>query len=377
MANSPAPKAPGKSSAAGGEQSTSQYFQQINKGGPYYGAGGPPPVFGGPGVPPPFAPYTPTPEGPGEGSGEGGDLETVSYAATIPDYSTDEGEAAEVQPDLPPGAYGTLEEAIQSVGDTFVNPFTGDLENTQEAYATLMTLDPSVQAEQNMQMAMAKLAAEKTAAMQQQKAQFAAAGLGASGAMSADIAGTGAAYAGQAATTALQIENEKITKLDLWNDKKLAYLDEIGDLKEGMADAFGVEIQGATDEIHNYIDSEMANAISQAKGAELHTNNNMLTMIRDAITLMETNNVGKDQAMPILKQIVDWYLNNGVAFHQIHKKTGGYVYPMHDPKTSYGNAASPGGNSGTVWYKGEIKGKDSDYAPKYLYETWPDDLIWD
>ena len=326
----------------------------------------------------PFAPYTPPPEAPGGGTGEGtgegtgggSDLETVSLPAT---YGGDGGQSGETKIGAASKAYGTLEQAVQAVGDTFVNPFTGQVELTQDAYSALLESDPEQMAANTMQQEMARLAAAKTAAMQQQKAQFAAAGLGASGAMSADIAGTGAAYAGQAATTALQIENQKMAELENWRKLKMTEGVALEDLKDAEKGAFGQEMQDARLEIGNYIDAAMADVTAQTAGAQLHRNLSMETMVDEAIALMEKNNVGFEEGMGILRQIVDAYTKAGIAFHAIHGKTGGYVYHSLDPSISWDDQATPGQAKGNYWYKGERpEGGGGNWA-----NEWETDLTWD
>ena len=382
MANSPAPKAPGKSSAAGGQQSTAQYFSQFNKGGPYFGPGGAPaPVFGGQGTPPPFsygqpsgAPTTPT--APVDPAGESGGLETSALAAT---YEGDAG-AGDGTGAAPAGGGATggmtITDAFEAVGDTFVNPFTGQVESTQEAYAALLESDPEQMYADIMQQEMGKLAAAKTAAMQQQKAQFAAAGLGASGAMSADIAGTGASYAGQAATTALQIENQKNVELENWRKMKLDESVTLEELKQQQQKAFEMERLEASDFIGNYLTETMQDLYAQEDLAEMQTNPEMQSMIDEALGMMEKNNVGLEQAMPILRKIADWYIKNGIAFWTKHGKHGGIVYPSSKWGTGYSFASHQTvGSKGIPYYKkgdkwGKIPSPD-DPSP------YTDDLIWD
>lgn len=353
MANQPAPKSPGQGNAT--PNMFQKYFQNYNVGGAY---GQPSPTFGTGGIAPAKPGFgTGAPQfgpasgqyawnAPGRDGGGGGQQVMRGGAPAGGAPAGDTGEYAQIQAPLsaqyvgneysgiateggaPAGAGQGFATWVESQGNTFYNPYTGELEELQGALAGLLEDDPRALMEEMLAEELGHIKSQEQAALAQQAGIYGAAGLGTSGAFSSDIAGT-KTQAGSAAASAQlanQIESEDryIQWRDRVTDDKLA----ISILEGTEAGAYGIE--------KSAIDTYANNAIAQMHMPFADQGWQVNSLYYDdmfsLLTMVKSGNMSLEAAQPLFDSLNQQWNSSGLLFTQgIH---GRYKYKGTGDKTS-------------------------------------------
>ena len=376
MANQPAPKSPGQGNATPG--AFQRYFQNYNTGGPPMAQpAAPMSGFGvaptatmptiGSGTPAPLASPAPgsavTRQGgapqqqgqapaPGYGALPGGDLAQMGGAITHAGVERD-------------GGFGSW---LSSVGDTFINPYTGKEESKQDALDALLEQDPTEFWEAALQEELALIASQTQAGLSQQAAVAGAAGLGTSGAFSSDIGAM--RTAGGAAGAQAILANQKKASDDriAWLDRVSVAEDAVTDAVKNFGDAKTSHFASLVEYGENALNSYSTQVAATGEEGWL-VNTRLRTDLRALYDIIEANNVNETDAKAAINALLAQWHDSGLMFNQRHGHAGYFIYyNMHHNKASLGEVApgeswqprNPG--SGVWWDDESIDGEKIDWS---------------